>query len=235
MSNTPNEHEFFNRLLLLPLFQGIGRNEFQEIARSIRIGFRRINREHTIVRQEELCTQLHFVLDGKVCISREGDGHQYALTEWYDQPMVIMPEVLFGLTTRYTRTFTTSTAAELLVVDKAAVRDLLFNYPTFRINYINLVSTQVQQAQRQIWHMASRQLSERFVQFVTCRCLRPAGHKRLKIKRPQLALELRVSKLIVSQMLTELEAANLLIIRRGYIDIPCLELLQAYLRAQCKG
>ena len=38
------ENIIFERLLLLPLFQGIGRSEFQEITGRIRMGFQKIPR-----------------------------------------------------------------------------------------------------------------------------------------------------------------------------------------------
>lgn len=222
-----NEQAFFNRLLLLPLFQGIGRGEFVEIAQSIRIGFQRVHREHVVVRQDELCSCLYFVLHGNVCISRESDDHRYTLTEWQDLPLVVQPEVLFGLSTRYTRTYTVTRSAEIIAVDKAAVRDLLFDYPTFRINYLNLVSTQVQMANRQLWHPLPDSLARRFVFFVAMRSLRPAGRKELRIMRTDLADALLTTSANVSRMLHDLQSADLLVSGRGHISIPVFEKLLA--------
>lgn len=223
-----NEQEFFNRLLQLPLFQGIGRGEFVEIARSIRIGFERVHREHVVVRQDEACTQLFFVLHGETRIARQSDNHGYTLTEWQTQPLVVQPEVLFGLTTRYTRTYTVARGTEIIAVDKAAVRDLLFDYPTFRINYLNLVSTQMQQASRLLWLSRPANLTARLVQFVGARLLRPAGKKELQILRPQLAQELQDTPLNVSRVLLNLQREQLVTLHRGRIVVPSFEKLLQY-------
>jgi len=224
------EQDFFNRLLLLPLFQGIGRGEFVEIAQSIRIGFQRVCHKYVIVRQDELCTRLYFVLHGSVCISRESDDHSFTLTEWQDLPMVVQPEVLFGLSTRYTRTYTVAHSAEIIAVDKAAVRDFLFDYPTFRINYLNLVSTQVQMANRQLWHSPSSSAARRFVQFIAARSLRPAGKKELCIQRADLATALQCGGHGIAQMLHTLQDSGLIVLGRGHIMIPTFEKLLAAVR-----
>lgn len=221
----PNDQSFFDKLLLLPLFQGIGRGEFMEIAERIRIGFYKVNHEEILVEQDEFCSTLIFVLRGEICISRESDDHTYRLTEWNQQPMVIQPEALFGLNTRYTRSYSTTHAAEFIKVDKAAVRDILFYYPTFRINYLNLVSTQMQQTSRLLWRPMPQTLPERFVRFVAARSTRPAGRKDLEIKMEQLSDELLDTRLNVSKMLHKFANDGMLEMKRRHIIIPNLEKL----------
>ncbi len=219
------QQDFFGKLLLLPLFQGIGRGEFLEIAERIRIGFHKVSGRQVIVEQDELCTHLVFVLHGDVCVSRESDSHSYCLTEWFQQPMVIQPEALFGLSTRYSRRFSVRHSAEILKVEKAAVRDILFYYPTFRINYLNLVSTQMQQAARQLWRPWPETLPARFTHFMALRCLRPAGQKELTVKMSDLAAELNSPRINVSRMLHGLEERELIELERGRIFVPAMEQL----------
>ena len=220
---------FFERLLLLPLFQGIGKTEFWEIAERIRIGFQKLSREALIVEQDTPCDVLHFILSGNICVRQTSNEHTYILYEYFDQPMVIQPEARFGLRTRYTRTFSTTSSTELLKVEKAAVRDILFYYPTFRINYLNMVSTQMQQASLLLWRATPNHLNNRFVRFLINRSLRPAGHKVLKIKMEQLAWELNETRLNVSRMLHDLQDKKLVEMRRGNIVIPSFEaLIQNY-------
>lgn len=221
----PSDQSFFDKLLLLPLFQGIGRGEFMEIAERIRIGFYKTNHEQVLVEQDEFCDVLIFVLRGEVCISRVSDNHTYTLTEWNQQPMVVQPEALFGLNTRYTRRYATTHAAEYIKVDKAAVRDILFYYPTFRINYLNLVSTQMQQASRLLWRPMAQTLGERFVRFVVARSVRPAGRKDLEIKMEHLSDELLDTRLNVSRMLHTFADNGLIEMKRRHILIPSLEKL----------
>lgn len=219
------EEGFFDRLLLLPLFQGIGRGDFQEIAERVRLGFLKLPKGSILARQDELCTGLFFVLGGEVCAQRLSDQNDYTIKEWLNMPLVLQPECLFGLSTRYTRTFTATSNVQMLRVEKDVVRDVLFYYPTFRINYLNLLSTRAQLSSRLLWRNVSVDLRSRFVQFVSSRCLRPAGRKEMKIGMVALANELLTTRLKVSKMLNELERQELVELRREKVIVPNLERL----------
>ena len=220
-----HEEGFFDRLLLLPLFQGIGRGDFQEIAERVRLGFLKRSKGCVLVQQDELCTGLYFVLGGEVCAHRLSDQNDYSINEWLNMPLVLQPECLFGLSTRYTRTFTAASDVQLLRVEKDVVRDVLFYYPTFRINYLNLLSTRAQLSTRLLWRTVSLDLRSRFIQFLSSRCLRPAGRKELNMGMVALADELLTTRLKVSKMLNELEHQEMLELHREKIVVPNLERL----------
>lgn len=219
------ENSIFERLLLLPLFQGIGRSEFMEITGRIRMGFQKIPRGTVIASQDSVCDALYFVLGGEVAAQKTSDDRSYSLVEWFAQPMVIQPDRLFGMRPRYSRTFMATTTLQSLRVEKAAIRDILFYYPTFRINYLNMVSTQVQQARQALWRTLPDDLLARFVYFLQSRSLRPAGRKELRIKMEKLAEELRVPRLKVSRFLNDLSSQNHLELYRGRIVVPTFEQL----------
>lgn len=219
------EEDFFDRLLLLPLFQGLGRGDFMKIAARIRLGFQQRSNGSILAKQDELCTGLFFVLGGEVCATKLSDHKNYELNEWLNMPLVLQPECLFGLKTRYTRSFKATSEVQMLRVEKDAVRDILFYYPTFRINYLNLLSTRAQTSSRLLWRNVPDDLRSRFVQFLSSRCLRPAGNKELIIDMVSLADELLVTRLNVSKMLNDLQDQGLVELNRGKIKIPNLERL----------
>ncbi len=161
------ETGFFDKLLRLPLFQGIGRNDFLEIAERVRLGFRKVTRETTLVQQDEPCNSLIFVMRGGIRTSRESDAHTYTLAEWINQPLVISPESLFGLHPRYTHKVVVSESAEILQIDKAAVRDILFDYPTFRINFLNILSGRLQRSSHLLWRPLPTIPEQCFTHFFT--------------------------------------------------------------------
>lgn len=216
---------FFDRLLLLPLFQGIGRNDFWEIAEQTRIGFHSCEAGTLLVEQDAPCESLLFVMNGKICASRTNDSHTYILREYVERPDVLQPESLFGPITHHTRTYTAVTPVQYFEINKRDVRDRLLLYPTFRINYLNLLTRQSQLALRHLWHSTSEVLAHRFIQFIHARSLRPAGHKELTIKMQDLGAELLTTRLNVSNMLRELEADDLIHTHRGRIEIPQFEKL----------
>ena len=95
----PGEN-FFPRLLQLPLFQGIGRGDFWEIAELVRIAFHRLEAGKVLVREGDPCRSLIFVMRGTLCAQRSDDRHRYTFLEYLNQPMVVQAECLFGLSTQ---------------------------------------------------------------------------------------------------------------------------------------
>ena len=220
----PGEN-FFPRLLQLPLFQGIGRGDFWEIAELVRIAFHRLEAGKVLVREGDPCRSLIFVMKGTLCAQRADDRHRYTFLEYLNQPMVVQPECLFGLSTQYTRTFTVVENIQYFEIKKEDVRDVLFNYETFRINYLNLLSRYAQYASRRLWKCQSESIIERFQHFVQARAMYPAGRKELLVRMEDLAEELLTTRLRVSEHLRQLQAEGLIISRRGRIEIPALEKL----------
>lgn len=172
-----------------------------------------------------LCDSLLFVMKGTVCATLSGDSNQYKLHEWLSSPVVIQPENLFGLTTVYTRMFHAADELQYFVISKGDIRDVLFEYPTFRINYLNMLSRQCQQQSRHLWRKQSQSLHERFVHYIQQRSIHPAGHKQLQIRMDDLAESLLATRLRVSQMLHDFQKQGLLVTLRGRIDIPRFERL----------
>ena len=219
------EENFFDRLLLLPLFQGMSRADFLEVAERVKLNFQQRSKGNVLVEQDDLCTGLYFVLKGEVEVRKVSDQKDSELVEWVNMPMVLQPEAMFGLSTRYTRTFIANTPLQLLRVEKDVVRDILFDYSTFRINYLNLVSYRVQHANRLLWRNLPPVLESRFIHYLNAHCLRPAGRKELKIGMVALSERLLATRLNVSKMLNNLEEKQLIELYRGRIMIPCMEKL----------
>lgn len=215
--------ELFDTLLGLPLFQGISRGEFIELMGRMRFARKLYAAGTTIVSQDKPCNTLFFILDGLITAQHESGNRKYTITEWLNPPTVLQPEVIFGLRTRYTGTYTAFTSVRALEIDKGAVRDVLLNYEVFRLNYLNLLSTRLQQKQRDLWRPLPPETSARFFRFLHVRLLRPAGKKEISVKMEVLAEELQVTRLTVSRMLHDLSRRELIILRRGRIIIPSFE------------
>lgn len=220
---TTSSSDFFLRLLSLPLFQGLGRREYVEMAERVSFACRKESAGTLLICQDEPCRSLIFVLSGDIIVSCHDDRHGYVLSEQLHAPQVLQPDSLFGLNTTYTRTFTADTEVEVLEIEKSAVRDTLFDYTIFRFNYLNLLSHNLQQAHRSRWRSLPLDLRHRFVRFLSDRCYRPAGRKELRIKMTQLARELDVTRLNVSRMLSDLQAQGMVQLRRERIIIPSFQ------------
>ncbi len=215
----------YERLLQLPLFQGLSNADLTALAGQTKLSFQRFEAGKTIVSDGEVCDRLCFLISGELSVTAEADDHSYSLTETMTAPDILQPERIFGLTQRFTRTFIAKTNCNCMTLQKSEVMRLADEYAVFRINLLNIVSAQSHRLQRFQWHSQPQSPDQRIVRFIAERSLRPAGPKILHIKMTRLASELNDSRLNVSQALNRLQTAGLLTLGRGRIDIPALERL----------
>lgn len=219
------ESNFFQRLVNIPLFQGISRDDFISIASKIHFDFRTYQPGETIVCADDSCNELVCTISGVIHQVMRADDGSYTFRETIDRPVVIQPDRLFGLRPRYSATFVAVKETSVLTIPKNEVRDILFGYVTFHINYLNLVCSAKQTWESRLWKQLPDPLEERFVHFVYTRAMRPAGYKELEIGMVDLAKELVTTRLNVSKMLNKLKADDLIYLTRGHIVIPEFEKL----------
>ena len=203
------EQQFIDRLSESPLFQGLTMDDYISINERVHFEFATISRGTAIVEEGDPCESLICTLGGTVCREERCDNGSYIFREINTTPMVLQPERLFGLRQRYSAGFIAETEVKLLKVSKQDVRDNLFNYMPFHINFFN--------------HICSSH--QRFVYFLLTRSTRPAGRKELIVDMIALAGELVATRLRVSQMLNNLKDRELIELRRRHIVVPSLETL----------
>lgn len=219
------ENGLYDRLLMLPLFLGMSRNDLQQVAGQTRFDFRKFTAGTLIVREGEACKYLYFLLSGEVTVITEADNHGFRIEEDLSAPETFQPECIFGLSQRFTHTYLAKTACSMICIDKQEVMKLSNQFVIFRINLLNLISTLSQKQTRKVWKVPPRTLEERITRFIEAHCVRPAGEKMLYIKMSRIAEELNDSRLDISRALNTMQANQLLHLYRGRIHIPALEKL----------
>ena len=229
VSEVNSEKEFMRfktkDLLALPLFLGMNRDELETVGEIINISETLQKKGKTIVEAGKECKALHIIVEGRVAYETWSDDRSYSVQEKLDAPLLIQPERIFGLTQRFTSTVTALSVCKMIVIDKMMVVKLMDMSNTFRINFVNIVTTQSQRLQRQLWHQWPQTIEQRVVRFIKEHCAYPAGEKRINIQMNTLARELGCSRLEVSQALHQLEEKELIIMRRAIVDIPMMQRL----------
>lgn len=212
-------------ILQLPLLQGMSRREVFQLAEKVALHFQKHARTAVITRQGTRCEELYLLIEGTVSCRRESDDHTYAVSEQISAPYVFEPENLFGMHTRYAHTIEAQTDVQMLVVGKQAVREVMFDFPTFRVNLLNALCFQVQRRDYELWKNKRLELEAKLIDFMLARCIRPAGHKDLQIKMSRLSQELGTTRLNISRLLNGLRECGLIETHREHIVIPRLEAL----------
>lgn len=214
------DDELTERLLALPLFQGMSGTDLRALRKAQRADVV-LRRGKLIVDDYEPMEHLVFVLDGKIQASTKGTG--FRLDEMVATPTVLQPECLFGRQTRYTHRFTGYTQTHILRIRKDFVVNNLMKNEVFRFNLVNLICTTAQQREHRLWLATGGTPEQRFTQFVTKRALTPEGTKILHTRMTSLAEALSLTRLRVSKMLASLRAEGKIETRRELIIIPSFE------------
>ena len=217
--------QIYEKLLLFPLFQGMSRDDLEQVAGHTRFGFSKIKQGSTIVAEGDDCRQLFFLVNGTLRVETTADDRGYMVVEQLEAPVILQPEVVFGYTQRYTHTFVSQTDANFIIVGKDEILRLSEEFLVFRLNLLNMFATQTQKTSRLLWQHVPDSLEDRIVRFFAQHCLYPAGPKVFYILMNRLASELNDSRLDVSRALNALQRNGKIVLRRGRVEIPQMERL----------
>ena len=221
----PMEISTYDKLLQLPLFQGLSKDDLTHIISKAKLHFHKCAVHETIVEQGKPCDQLIFLLNGKLLMQSTDSQNAYTLSEFLDQPCVIEPYSLFGMSPYYTATYRTETNSDLVCLDKSYILDELSKYEVFHINYLNILSNRTQVCQEKLWKRFPSTTEEKIIHFLRQRCNKPDGEKKLQVKMEDLANLINDTRINVSKVLKELEQKELLKLRRKEIQVFALEKL----------
>lgn len=215
----------FDTLLQLPLFQGLAQEDFTNILGKVKLNFTKHKAGEVIVKANEVCNKLIFVLKGEILSSTTSADASYSFSEYFQAPFLIEPQSLFGMNTSYVATYTTQTEANTVSINKAFVMNELFKYDIFRLNYMNIVSNRAQNLNNRIWIKTADSLEKQIGNFILTHIDRPIGRKILKIKMEELAQIVNDTRMGVSKALNSMQEKGVIELHRGEILIPDAEKL----------
>lgn len=215
----------YAKLLRLPFFQGIDRDELEAMASKIRFDFQKYDEGAWIARENDRCATLTLVMTGSVEAEAISADHSYSLRELIDAPCAIEPERIFGLRQHLARGYRATTPCNVLRLQKDDVLRLCAQSLVFELNVLNTISTSAQRAGSAFWRTPPTTIPRKIATFVAHRSLRSAGPKTLSIRLTDLGSAIGESRLNVSRSLHVLEAQGLVALARQTIIIHRLEQL----------
>lgn len=224
----------YDNLLLLPLFQGLSKNDLTTIIEKVKFHFQHYKEGETFIRQGEKCQQLCFLLSGEIEVHTASPRHAFSLSEVIEGPYIIEPQSLFGMQTCYTATYRAHSPISVLTIDKCYLFSELNNYEIFRLNYLNILSNRAQLAYQKLWHTHIGTLNEKFTNFIGLRCQKMTGEKTLYTTMEELAFLIDETRINLSRLLNQLQQQGLVKLRRKEIYIPNFEEMTEYLKENQK-
>ena len=220
----------YDKLLRLPLFQGLSRNNLTEILEKIKVEFRQYDANDFITRQGRNCLELIYILDGRVRTYRTDEKHHFSLSETLEGSTIIEPYSLFGMRPVFTTSYQAETETFALSIKKKYILPILCKYEIFNLNFLNILSNRSQAMEEKLWDTHIGDTLDKIVYFLLFRCIQPYGPKELSIKMEDLANMIDDTRINVSRVLNSLQKDNLISLSRKSIKI--FDLNELYLRVK---
>lgn len=222
------EITMYDKLLQLPLFQGLCKTDFTNILEKVKLHFQKYTPGAYLMKQGEPCNHLMFVLSGRLQSESADEGHNYTIQEELECPSVIEPYSLFGMMTYYTASYQALTEVHTVMIDKKYILTQLSNYTIFQLNLLNILSNRAQMANQKLWNSHIGSTLDKITNFLQLRCMSSTGQKILYIKMEDLAELIDDTRINVSKVLNDLQQQQLIELSRKKIIIPDLSQLIAY-------
>ena len=219
------ELTMFERLLQLPLFQGMTTQEVSDVMSHVRLDFVNYHRGDEIVMQGESCKKLIYIISGEVMAEHKNADQQFTLTEQLPDLKVLEPYNLFGMYQTYSRTYTFTTEGSTLAIDKQVMLNQLLTNTIAKINLMNIVCNKYQQTQQLLSNYPDDSVRHKIVKFVLTHSISPKGQKNIQIKMTDLANIIHETRLNVSIVLNEMQEQGLITMQRGCFIINDLQTL----------
>lgn len=209
------ELTMFERLLQLPLFQGMGTQEVTDIMEHVRLDFVKYHPGDECVFQGDACRRLIYIISGQVASEyRDADG-RFTFMEDLPNLKVIEPYNMFGMYQKFSRTYSFTSEGITLAIDKSVLLQQLLVNNIVKLNLLNLVCNRYQQTLRLLCDVPDGDAREKIIRFLLAHSTSPKGRKMVRIKMTDLANIIHETRLNVSSVLNDLEESGLLTLQRG--------------------
>lgn len=219
----------YEKLLNLPLFQGLSKNDITNIVDKVKLHFTKHEANEVILKQGAPCEEIFFLLEGSLYIETKYEEYDFSICETVDTPTVIEPYTLFGIETKYASTYTTKTSVNLMNIDKQSLVNKLYSYSVFRLNYVNILSGRLSNLHNILTYCVDNSIEQKILYFIQRFSIRTSGEIILNITMEQLADLLGETRINVSRVLNKWNEAHLVELKRKKITLFDYQKLRNYI------
>ena len=211
----------YSQLTQLPLLQGMNATEVAQIQKQAFIYTTSSN--VPVCSQGDMCNKLFFLLEGSVMRHTLSQNKDFEFEEMLPAPWVMEPESLYGLHCIFSSDYITTESSTIMTLTKPDLAKLFTRNDIFRMNYLNLLSANIQHQHNVQIHPYTSCIATRMISFINTLSTVSYGSKTLRIKMDDLAVYMNETRLKVSRLLNQWQELNLITLQRKEIHIPRLE------------
>lgn len=158
----------FERLMTLPLFQGVSQERMAEVVGKAKFHFMKFLPGGEFIQAGDECTHLKFMLSGNARITMSNSDGRFKVSQTLTAPEVVCPDFLFGRHTHYPCTAIALDPVNILQVSKADYLRILNSDPVFMFNYLNHLATNAQKAVDGVMSITMGSIEGRIALWVLC-------------------------------------------------------------------
>ena len=203
----------FDKLLHLPLFQGVSHERLSETVEKVPFHFLKFKRGEKIIDRGDQCTHVRFIISGKVKLTYESRMLKFSISHELTGPEVIAPDYLFGLDTSYPFTLRAIEECGILQVSKNDYVAMLQTDKVFLYNILNYLSRNSQSFKTQMLNAEHLTVTERLVMLVSAFTSQKAKNIVLEYRQRDLCRILGARRPALITTLDELSG-------KGLIEVP---------------
>ena len=215
-----NMNTMYDILLQLPLFQGLSTKEFTSILEKVKLGFSRYHSRETIVAAGDRCTDLYFLLRGKVEVVSTSPSGKIAFTEFIEAPAVFEPDALFSLDGHYFSTYIGNRETQTVKMDKSYIFSVLDKFEICRMNLRILLSCRGIKLNEKIWSYSPDGDELTLFGYIYERIRVDRGRKYIHAKMEDLSAATAMNRMRVSKILNDWSEAGIIVLHRQSFEIP---------------
>ena len=157
----------FDKLLHLPLFQGVSQERLQDTVEKVPFHFLKFRKGEKILSCGDECSHVRFVVSGRVRLEFESKVLKFKISHELEAPEVIAPDYLFGLDTSYPFSVTATESCGILQLAKQDYVAMLRTDDVFLFNILNYLSRNSQTRKSQLLNLGNASVQERLVMLVS--------------------------------------------------------------------
>ena len=200
----------FDKLLHLPLFQGVSHERLSETIEKVPFHFLKFKRGEKIIDRGDPCTHVRFIISGNVRMTFESRKLKFSISNELTGPEVIAPDYLFGLDTCYPFTLKAIDECGILQLSKNDYVSMLLTDNVFLYNILNYLSRNSQLYKTQVLNAEQMTVTERLIMLVSAFTSQRSKNIVLEFKQRDLCRILGARRPALITTIDELKAAELI-------------------------
>ncbi len=207
----------FERMQSLPLLQGLGLQDFNDLIINLKLDFQQWDEGDVIVNQGERSGSLIYIMDGAFEAEIHDENTALILTEVFDKgmtPYLIEPYNLFSVKRTYERSYTFRTKGATFTISREFFVQRMLHNNIVRSNFINYLCNNLRKSNSLRLAVPANGVEEKMKAAIASFCQTTSGEKIVRVKMNDLATLIDETRLNVSNVLNQWNAQQLIELRR---------------------